>query len=415
MLRIKAVKHWLKRFSDFTRRSPDEVVLPAVGFSGPLYDSKVQPFPQRYKAADLFPAWIKQARETLGEQGKVWALIIIDCGFLENEALWLRDQYDQDLSQICLTNPIAQEILRDFIGEIIALGADGVVIDVTDAYPNSGARGYTGVVGHCFCNYCLEGLREREFREPKEAFVGENGLLRLVLRIDEDGTAHIDPPQDWLDQKQSSSLVTLALARQFVKGDRAALESEALRLLSYLKARVELTASSIRTVLLPCREAHKRSAVILGSAATDLTQMVTLQALDRSKAADEYWLPDAPNRKSAPGEWQAVQFLAGRSTYNFNAFFELAEGAAERFSYQGPEGFLKSLLLTSKRLMNNKLAPGAVYTVGKLDQYSGFAGIPLGQEEHLQIVEGLTREVTGGVLPAELLEKFRIINPDKTP
>ena len=54
MLRLKPVKHWLKRFSDFTRRSATEVVLPAVGFSGPLYDSKVHPFPQRIKLLIYF-------------------------------------------------------------------------------------------------------------------------------------------------------------------------------------------------------------------------------------------------------------------------------------------------------------------------------------------------------------------------
>ena len=71
---------------------------------------------------------------------------------------------------------------------------------------------------------------------------------------------------------------------------------------------------------------------MLGSAAADLSQMVTLQALDVAKTADEYWLPDAPSRNNTPGEWQAIQFLSGRSTYSINAFFELVEEASYRFN-----------------------------------------------------------------------------------
>jgi hypothetical protein len=141
--------------------------------------------------------------------------------------------------------------------------------------------------------------------------------------------------------------------------------------------------------------------------------MTTLPTLDRIKAAGEYWVPDAPDRKRVPGDWKAAQFLAGRSTYYFNAFFEVVEKAGERVILQGTQSFLQSLLNTSKRLMVNRLAPGSAYTTGKLSQYSGFVGVPLGQEDHLAIVERLTRETTGQVLPDELLQKFRIANPDK--
>lgn len=412
MLRLRPTTHWLKRFSDFTRRSANEIALPAVGFSGPLYDSKVHPFPPTFSPKDLLPNWVKQARDSLGEHSCVWGLINIDGGFLDNEALWLRDQYGIELPQMCLVNPVCQEILMEFIREILECGVDGIVIDLTDAYPNSGASGFAGISAHCFCEYCFEGLRLKGFNEPKEAFVGERGLLRLVLRIDSDGTAHIDPPHDWIDNRNSSALITLSLARKFVEGDRALLEADATRLLNYLRARVELTADTIRSIFSAARESHKRSAVILGSSSADLTQMVTLQALDAAKAADEYWLPDAPSRKTAPGEWTAIQFLAARSTYNFNAFFEVLEDANSRIR-AGTDRFLQMLLITSRRLIGNALSPGAAYTVEKLNQYDGFVGIPLGQEEHSQIVDRVAREMTGDVLPSELLDKLRISNPDK--
>ena len=144
-----------------------------------------------------------------------------------------------------MANPVTQEILIDLIKEIIDLGVDGIVLDVTDTYPNSGAIGFSGVSAHCFCEYCLDGLRLRQFTEPKEVFVGDEGLLRLVLRVDEDGSAHIDPTQDWIDQRKSDSLITLSLARKFVDGNRQSLEAEATRLLNYFRARVELTSKNL--------------------------------------------------------------------------------------------------------------------------------------------------------------------------
>jgi hypothetical protein len=408
MLRVKPVKHWLARFAHNAQRSATEAVLPAIGFSGPLYESKVHPFPEKFKQSNLLPTWVKDARENLPEGAPVWATILVDCGFLANEAIWLRNQYDDPLDQMCIVNPVSRLVLQDFIDEIIALGVDGIVFDLTDAFPNSGAAGYKGIISNCFCFYCMNGLRQKGFGEPKEAFVGDTSLLRLVLRIDEDGTAHIDPTQDWIDQRNSSALVTLALAREFVQGDRNELEAEAARLLKYFKSRGELIAETIRSIACACKNANKRAAVILGSAAADLTQLVTLQALDSAKSADEYWLPDAPSREESPGEWQTVQFLATRSSYFFNAFFELIEDANGYAIRHGVPETLKELQHKCKRLAANNLFPGAAYVVDKLDQYTGFVGVPLGREDHLEIIEKLTTEITGSVLPQGLLDQFRI-------
>jgi hypothetical protein len=408
MLRFNSVKHWLERFADISQRSATEVVLPAVGFSGPLYESKVHPFPHTFKQANLLPTWVKDARQSLPEGAPVWATILVDCGFLANEAIWLRNQYDETLPQMCIVNPVSGQVLRDFIEEIIGIGVDGIVLDLTDAFPNSGSSGYKGIISHCFCYYCMNGLRQKGFSEPKESFVGDSSLLRLVVRNDDDGSPHIDPTQDWIDQRNSSALVTLALAREFVQGDRTELEAEAARLLKYFKSRGELIAETVRSITCTCKDANKRAALLLGSAAADLTQLVTLQALDSAKSADEYWLPDAPSREQSPGEWQTVQFLATNSTYFFNAFFELIEDANGYATRHGVAEMLKALQFKSKRLGANKMFPGAAYVVDKLDQYTGFVGVPLGREDHLQIIERLTTEITGSVLPQGLMDKFRI-------
>ncbi len=414
MLNLYPVSHWIKRFQEFTRRTPGEIVLPGVGFSGPLYDSAVHPYPTNLNKEYLLPNWVREARENLGDEGVVWASILVDCGFLDNEALWLRNQFLDDLPQLCITNPVGQSVLRDFITEISDLGGiDGIVLDVTDAYPNSGSNLYKGISAHCFCDHCMDAMRKNGLKETRDAFVGEEGLLRFVLKVQEDGTSHIDPPQQWIDQFDAKSLIAYAFARDFIAGEGVDIEKQATRLLKYLDARVKVTAGAIKAVLSECKDRNMRSAVVLGSASADLTQMVTLSALDRATSAGEYWVPDAPDKQSFGGNWQALQFLAERSTYLFNNFFEAVENEEEQVVYSR-EGFLERLLRTSLRLRGNTLGAGSVYVVDKLPQYGGFVAVPLGTDDHLDLVKRLSTQVTGTVLPQEILENFRIGNPSGT-
>lgn len=412
MLRLQPVSHWVTRFKDMSRRTPTEIMLPAVGFSGPLYDSAVSSIPARYPIDNRLPQWISQARESLGDQGVVWGSILIEGSFLNSESLCLRNQLDDTLGQVCMVNPTSRDIYVDLISEVINLGVDGIVLDIVDAYPNTGTEGHLGISAHCFCEYCLDELRIKGFHEPVQSFIGNEGLLRLVLRNESDGSAHIDPPHVWIDQLNATSLVAKAVAQKFVEGDAVALEKDAIRLLKYLKVRVDVTAEAVRAILKVCRDENRRSAVILGSAACDMSQLTTLQAMDKAKAADEFWLPDAPSRKSSPGTWRAVQFLAARSTYYTNAFMETVEDANRRLIVLGIDRFLTTLSRTSRTLMHNKLTSAGAYTTEKTEQYSGFAGVPLDQENHLAMIDRLTRESTGQVLPRQLLEKFRIASPD---
>lgn len=412
-LRQFPVEHWIQSFSDFTRRTPGEIVLPAVGFSGPFFDSALHPCPSVYDRNYRLPDWIRAAREKLGEEVVVWASIIVECGFFDNEAICIQNQYMDNLGQICLTNPVAQEVLSELMREIIAIGGvDGIALDITDIYPNSGATGLAGISASCFCDHCVKALGVNGFREQRESFMGEESFLRLVLKLEKgEGAAHIDPTQDWIDQMDAKSLVSYALARGFVAGDRATIEKEATRLLKYFGARVKVTSDSLKAILATCKETDTRTALVLGSADADLSQLATLAGLDRANAASEYWLPDAPDRATRGGSWRALQMLAGRSTYYVNAFFETVEKAQERILHLGERDFLQDLLRTSKRLMSNKIGAGSAYIVDKLPQYDGFVGIPIGTDDHLAIVKRLATEVTGAVLPQEVLEQFRIADP----
>lgn len=413
MLRGYSVEHWLQRFEEFSQRSANEMVLPAIGFSGPLYDSVVHPVPKTFARQNLLKNWISSARDSLPDDGLVWASIIMDFGFLGNEAVFLVDQYGDALSQACLCHPTMQDILRTIIGELAELGVDGIVLDVTDAYPNSTGPDREGFLLHCFCDYCVKELKQRGFREPRSAFAREPSPARFVLRKGETGTAHIDPPHDWLEGRYSDELVNVAVARKFASGEPDELQAEASRLLLYMRARVHATADAVRRVLQAASVAEKRSAVVLGDYKADLSQLVTLPALAQAKSADEYWLPFAPDKEALPGDWRAVQFLGSRSTYYTNRFFEVVEKASETLVRHGVEAFLQELLKTSKGLMSNEFTAGGAYTAESLSQFEGFAGVPLNQEDHINIVDQLTSAATGDVLPPTVLERFRIATADR--
>jgi hypothetical protein len=77
----------------------------------------------------------------MGEKGVLWGSILMELGFLDNEALWLMDQFGDSLTQACLVNPVVQSIVGDLILELAETGVDGIVLDVTDAYPNSTSAG----------------------------------------------------------------------------------------------------------------------------------------------------------------------------------------------------------------------------------------------------------------------------------
>jgi hypothetical protein len=156
------VKHWVDRFREFSRRTPTEIVLPALGKQGPTYDSSVHPFPNHFlTATSLLPSWIRDAREIVGEKGSVWVLVDPALEFMKNGSLWLRNQYFDELPQACINNSVVQSVLHDFILELSSIGGiDGIALDLTDAYPNAGTSGYEGIMVHCFCDHCSRDLRE---------------------------------------------------------------------------------------------------------------------------------------------------------------------------------------------------------------------------------------------------------------
>jgi hypothetical protein len=406
MLRHQPLSQWVERFKQHGRMTPTDIVLPAVGYTGPTFSSRLQPAPTGLGSGDPFRRWVAEAREFLGDRTTVWANVILDFTFLESEHLTVCNQYGDHLSQTCITNPVSQAILGEVLEEVLDSGVDGLVLDAVDILPNAQVRNMADVSVTCFCDSCLDALRENGFNSRLDRFMGLSSIFSLVLKTTETGTDHIDPSRELIEQRDARTLVSTALARGFVNGEEGELLDRATALLQYCEARGKVTASSLRKLTSVCQAKERRSAVILGSVQFDQSQQVTVEDISLANAADEVWVCDAGSSKTY--DIPLLCYLAARSSYSINAFFEVVETANEVITSASLDSFLGRLAHTSKRLGANRFTAASAYVAHHSPNYVGFVGVPLFQDDHLAIVESLTTEVTGGALPTHILDQFRI-------
>ena len=291
--------------------------------------------------------------------------------------------------------------------EILAHGVDGIVFDMTDAFPNAGIAQLDFVSLHCFCRSCREAMRGHGFALDAQQFIGSDNPLGLVLRRDDDGTAHIDPSIEMLRTRDAGALLAVAASRGFVQEDVADPLRLAHEVIRYCDARSSVTADAVRVLTHTAKEQSRRSAAIIGSVDFDQSQQVTLDHLVRGPSADEFWLPDviAADTNGVP----LLCYLGSRSSYYLNNFFEILESANDIIGKAGVDVFLRALMSTSKKVSGaNELSPASIFSAGLSPQYAGVVGVPLFEREHRQLVEDLTSDVTGQVLPQSVLEQFRI-------
>lgn len=421
MLALKSIEEWIRTFEseNFARTAPTEIVLPAVGLGGPSFQSEVHPYPrylepprdpktERYtRPFDLLPNWIQQCRD-LNPEMRVWAFINPVYAFLDAEYTRLLDQHGITLdNNMCITNEVIQGMTDVFIDELALMDVDGIVFDLTDIYPQSGSNMVTGLQNTCFCPYCLDALTAEGYHEGAELFVGSQNPFRLLLRVDEDGTAHIPVDPEW----PAPHLIKMSLARGFIQEDNEQNQQDAKLLLSYIQARSRVAAQSVRRLGQKAREQEKLTAVILGDKKLDLTTMTDMQALQRHEAVGEFWTPEIDRQYVLQHKAQVCVYLWGRATYSVNAFFEMFEQANTMLALHGAEHFLGRLLQRAKRLLGNTLSPGNVFTARMASEFQGFVGIPLGEYDPAELVNLLSKRATGQILPPEILDAFKIPTP----
>lgn len=421
MLALKPIDAWVQAFASekFARTLPTEIILPAVGLGGPSFQSEIHPYPRyieppkdtktgkHIRSFELLPDWIHQCR-VINPEIRVWAFVNPVYAFLDGEYTRLLDQHGITLdNNMCITNEVIQKMTDIFVDELVGMGIDGIVFDLTDIYPQSGSNMVVGIQNTCFCPYCLDALAAEGFKQGIDVFVGSQNPFRLVLRVDEDGTAHIPVNIEWTPDH----LVKYSLARGFVKDDNEQTQRDAKLLMSYIQARARVVAQSVKRLTRRATELEKKNAVILGDKNLDLTTMTDIRTLHSQGAADEFWSPEVERKYVLEQNVQACVYLWSRATYSINAFFEVFEKANRLLALTGADQFLQLLLARSKRLLGNTLAPGNVFTAEMASEFKGYVGIPLSENDHAELVNALSKRATGQILPPEILDAFRITTP----
>ena len=320
----------------------------------------------------------------------------------------LLDQYGtRNASQVCLTNPTTQKIANFLISEMAEMGLSGIVIDMTDILPNSGATGHVGLINNCFCSSCLKELHIAGWRYGARPFQGKNtNITRLILNLTPTGADHIDVPHVWLRDNDSSSLLLLAETREFITEEDTIRREEAEKVLDYLRARAQVTAKSLRALTQNAKERGLKVAAILGDECFDLSQGSDVQTLAKLEAADEYWLPSVDDFSSQAG-MSVLSYLYSRGSYSLNNLFEFIHDADDRIVSSGVESFIQDLL---KRLSGmpsrNRLSPSGAFAIEQSENYSGIVGVPLSREDMVRQVEQLAAGTLGQVVPPSVIEQL---------
>ena len=408
-LLTQPVEYWIQRFRNVTLREPTEVVLPAISYLGPTFDSSVSGVPRILEAGNRLPDWLRQVRDILGAETPVWGSVTPSMAFMQLQTLMIRDQYGTRFhDQACLTNRVAQGVLGRLTGEMAQIGVSGAVLDCVDITPNSGTNILEGQLQNaCFCNDCLTELKISGWRHGERDFIGPGNISRLVLHLTEDGADFIDAPHAWLRDSDATALLQMSEARGFVTDKDTTRREEADRLLQYLRARGKVTATSIRRIGIPIREQGMRYAVILGVDRFDVSQGTDLDFLLDVEAADEYWLPGIDQAEARENSPQILAYLYRRGSYVINNLFEHIAKADETIAEVGIEAYLQRLVkLVAKAARANRLSASTVFAVEASEEYSGFVGVPLGQEDMVRQVEQLTSGTLGQVVPPAVIEQL---------
>ncbi|GAC1359458.1 MAG: hypothetical protein NVSMB38_43150 [Ktedonobacteraceae bacterium] len=316
----------------------------------------------------------------------------------------IQDQYHVHLDQTCITNPTVQQITDEFVKEMAEFGITGVVFDLTDIYPNAKPFANRTIQVTCFSTHCLKQLELNGWKERGRSFMGNEDISRFVLKETETGTMQIVPRYEWLAELDTNALLQFAKARDFVSEKDNAL-ADAEKLLRYLAARGRVTAESMHRLVRIIKERGLNVAVVLSDEHFDMMQGTCVGFLEETKVADEYWLPDVSREFAIAKGLNTVLYLFGGATYGLNSFFELLDQAGDAtIMRRGIEYFIDRLLSRTARLRSNQLNPGVVFALELTDDYSGFVGVPISQDDAVLFTKQLGESPLWTVLPKEVVD-----------
>ena len=219
--------------------------------------------------------WIETADSELSGVRK-WALIDLQLPAMAEEMTSLRDQWNQPLDNSCLRIiiPQVQSMLGTIFGEIRQMGVDGIVLDISDIFPNSTGSRYPArktkttsvrqpLQNTCFCQDCLKALERNGWSGGVDPFTSIDGnISRFVLQPSAKPLGGVDPntvEDSWLESLNGDRLVEYANFRGFVEvntsEEREKAIKDAVKLIRYMTARAKVTAQALKALgaIWPCR------------------------------------------------------------------------------------------------------------------------------------------------------------------
>lgn len=403
------VAHWINLFETRSNHTPTDIVFPAFVDTGSSYNSTFSSISPRLGDQNTLGHWANEARDKIPTI-TTWALIIPTLSNLVNDFVALRDQWEQSMEDCCIVNPRVQQMLGSIFKEVRELNVDGVVLDITDVYPNSTSGRYPQMKNNtrplqntCFCSSCREALN----REAKWTLGGDpfstadiaKNPFRYVLRPSDRGATPIDVRDNWIDKLDVAKLVEFSTVRGFVDATENEDPQDALKLLRYLSARGKVTAIALKRICDLASENGLRTAIHLGSANYDMSQHTNLSLLLKENCADEYWAFSFENHHlQKKGGSVLLRFLADRGAYYFNSMFNLIEVLSTLSSSLADESseYVNHLIGYGSTLNSrNKLNLGQCAQVPLIEGLDGFVGIPFGKEEFNFLI---TRKASDGTL-----------------
>jgi hypothetical protein len=415
------INHWITQFETRSGITPTDIVLPAITATSTSYPSRYSPASLRLRDDNLLRNWIETLPSSL-EGAQKWALIDLQLTTLANDMISLRDQWNQSLGRTCcIINPHVQDMLQTIFGEVRGLGADGVVLDVTDIFPNSTSVLYPlrKKAGHseqplqnsCFCKYCTDELkRSGRWTDGAVPFKSlENNLARFVLQPTYKPYGGVDPitvEDSWLEMLDGAALVDFANARGFIEIDgqeqRQKAILDAAKLLTYMVARSKVTAQAIKKLRGAASQHGLSTAVILGSDLYDQSQNVNLSALLKLSCSDEYWVESFEPRHldrdldAAESSPALLRVMAARSTYYINSVFEYLEAVSRIRTLDADDDddpILNRLCEVGAALdRRDQLDRGQSAQIPLFKSLQGFVGVPFKKQDLVDIVQKMAAD-----------------------
>ncbi len=312
----------VNEFISKTKRGiPDVFTLPLYDEGGPHlpgYDISEYQLWSSYSLAQS----IDQIRTTY-PGAKVYLTVMPDLPGLKSGNLTRRTQFGNEVaSSICITNPATQDIVSEFLLTAIEqYRPDGIVFDIVEIQGQTGREGFVEVT--CFCDHCREALNKERFTQS-DRFGSIDNPFNLVLVSSGNGVRFITPKTD----NTPEQLVEQALARGNITQKESYHVEWAELVLDYIRKRSIVTGKSLGAISRRIKQAYPdiRTAAIICDSNFDWTTGMGIEATENQ--VDEVWLDiDDMSELRAPANTEVHMYLADRSRYYIDAYFEIVSEA----------------------------------------------------------------------------------------